>query len=122
MPASESIRGLVRLLGMVAKSEMERVVEAIRGVVAPKGSPRVAGHLIDAGVDEADDPAVFITVLLADETTSAEWISTKLDPIAEAVRAAVRGTGTVRWPYVSFARLSDAGGTDVDRPEWTAAG
>lgn len=96
--------------------EMVAALKAIPNSVRPP--PKVVGVMFELGQDEAGDPAAFITVLLDDDTPEKDWVSAKLDPIADTVRKAVHARGVERWPYVRFARRSDAGGPAADSPAW----
>ncbi len=100
-------------------SETEELLAALKPIPdAVRPPPKVVGVMFELGDDEAGDPAAFITVLLDDGTPETDWVSAKLEPIADVVRKAVHERGVGRWPYVRFARVSDAGGPDADAPAW----
>lgn len=104
---------------MTMRGETEQILIAVKSALdAAKRPPTVVGQMIELGTDEANDPAVFITVLLKDDTPEGEWVSSNLDPIADAVRKAVSARGVDRWPYIRFARRSDASGPDGDDRAW----
>ena len=85
--------------------EIRRILETISG---PQPSrPSVVGTRFELGIDQADDPAVYVTVLLDDKTKSKDWTSPKLDPIADRVKEAIRAGGIAHWPSVRFATPSD---------------
>lgn len=53
-------------------------------------------------VDSVDDPAIDVTVVLADETRDDERHWVQLKPISDAIFAAVRKVGDERFPYIRF--------------------
>lgn len=111
---------------MAKVNDAEQIAKALDGLSGRlPGPPRVQGMFLELGVDEAGDPAAFVTVLLVDKTPDSDWVSAKLDPIASAVRTAVRASGVDRWPYVRFARWSDApavGSFDPNEHAWRRVG
>lgn len=111
---------------MAKASETDRISKAVHDALGRISSPpQVKGALIEFETDEAGDPAVVVTVVLADETGDSDWVSSKLDPIAEAVRAAVAAIGADRYPYVRFAKWSDVpkiGGFGPDERVWKRVG
>ncbi len=89
-------------------NEVEQIESALRAIThsMPAG-PRVVDLRFDLGVDEAGDPAIFVVVLLDEGTKEKDWVSPRLDPIADRVREALRAAEVRRWPYVRFAKPSD---------------
>lgn len=71
------------------------------------GSPRVVDCEYSLGVDQADDPAVFITAYLDEATKDSEWVTARLQPIIDGVRQRFTDAGVDRYVYVRFARPSD---------------
>lgn len=93
---------------MSLPNESERIRTTLESVPASLPShPKVVETRFELGTDEAGDPAVYVVVLLDDSTSDADWVSSKLEPIAQRVRAALHEAGIARWPYVRFARPSD---------------
>ena len=93
---------------MAANTETDQIRAALATVPTSfPGHPRVVETRFKLGSDEAGDPAVFVVVLLDENTSDADWTSPKLEPIAERFRAALDDAGIARWPYVRFARPSD---------------
>jgi hypothetical protein len=62
--------------------------------------------------DQTGDPAVTVTVQLADETPDDDWTSENLDPIAVKIRRRIQAQGTGRWIYVRFTKLSSQEGLE----------
>lgn len=93
---------------MARASETDRIQATLDGLPrSSPPSPTIVGTDFELGTDQADDPAVFIVVFLDERTKDKDWISTKLDPIADTIRNALREAGVERWVYVRFARPSD---------------
>lgn len=104
---------------------IQKAVETALSALSTATPPRVEGALVELETDEAGDPAVVVTVILADDTEDADWVSAKLDPIAEAVRAAIRNSNVDRYPYVRFTKWADVprvGGLDPDEQVWRRVG
>lgn len=65
-------------------------------------SPRVNRFEVQEGFDSTGDPALYIWVLLRDDTPPDEQTSDKVRPIKERIVRALREAGESRWPYVRF--------------------
>jgi hypothetical protein len=105
--------------------DAKQIAEALKGLTERPPPPHIQGTLIALETDEAGDPAAVITVFLADKTPDSDWVSSRLDPIADFVRNAVRESGVDRYPYVRFAKWSDApkvDGFDADDALWRRVG
>lgn len=111
---------------MATDNDEVRIINAVKAAMASlPPRPKVEGVMLELDTDEAGDPAVFITMILADRTPDSDWVTSKLEPIAEQVREAVRGSGAGRYPYVRFARSADvpkAGGFDAEERVWRRVG
>lgn len=60
----------------------------------------VKGNEVKTGEDWSGDPAVYVTVLVDPQnTTAAEWNS-----VADTIRTKLLGLGLKRWPYVRLGR------------------
>lgn len=91
--------------------ETEKVVtieEALRSRVRKiKGRPKPVDVRCRFGVDSADDPTIFVTVVLDDETTDEDWTTEKFQPISDALKKELHRLGVERWPSFSYATLED---------------
>lgn len=93
---------------MSISGEFHEIQQALRPEkVGWKGSPRVEEYRFELGKDQSDDDAVFVTVVLSENTSDAEWTSEALDPLITRVREVVAETHSDRYVYVRFNRPSD---------------
>jgi hypothetical protein len=98
---------------MAKPSEPERirrVLDAVR--TSLPHPPRVVEIEYEVGADLADDPALYMTLLLEESTRDEDWTSANLEPIEDRIKAALTDAGIELWPYFRYARPS----------EWRAAG
>lgn len=96
---------------MVSRSESKRVRDALdaarRELSLRDDLPKILSESFELGEDRAEDPAVFLTVVLDDATNEADWVLEKLDPITKQFRAALEAADIDRWVYVRFVRPQD---------------
>ena len=63
---------------------------------------RVTRTVVEEGEDSTGDPALFVWVLLSDDTAESDQTWDRLQPIAQRVKALLREHGESRWPYIRF--------------------
>ena len=81
-----------------ATSAIRKALDALRGLPAP-----VHSWQITEGVDSTDDPAVWICVVIDEETFDPDTHRA----LVTKTRAAARGAAPHLWPYVSVQSLSE---------------
>ena len=97
--------------------EAQRIDEALKRTLLEDlpVHPRVVGVQGELYRDSTGDDAVRIIVLIDDFTPEEDWTHEKMEPIAEAFRAAVRNSGIDRWPYIDFRTESEQREIDAER-------
>ena len=70
-------------------------------------SPRVVRIELEEGFDSTGDPALYIWVLLADDTPDEEQTWQKVREIRRIIRETLHDAQEERWPYVRFRTESE---------------
>lgn len=72
-----------------------------------KSEPTVVRCDYELGTDQAEDPAVFVTVLLDDSWRDEDWTLERMLLLENQVRSTLWSAGVSRWAYVRFLRPKD---------------
>jgi len=72
--------------------------------------PLVESIDVQEYVDSIGDPALRITVVLADRLQKRDYAWSELGPIQDEIFRALRAVGDTRFPYVSFVGASELTG------------
>ncbi|MBX3362455.1 MAG: hypothetical protein KF912_03740 [Phycisphaeraceae bacterium] len=86
----------------------EQIQAALDSVLAsaPK-VPKVIETRFRLGIDDAGDDAIFVLVVLDEQTKDTEWTTANFQPIMDQIHEAIRAAGLTDWPYFRFARPSE---------------
>jgi hypothetical protein len=80
-------------------------LDALRPRLPP--TPRVVEIRHELSTDSTGDPAVFVWIILDDATSRSGWSRDHLEPIEDAVRAALADREIELWPYIRFRSFSE---------------
>jgi hypothetical protein len=87
---------------------VQTAIDTARAALAAAGDAGVTIEDVRAqlDLDQTGDPAVFVTVVLAENTPESAWTSKHLDPISELLYTTLQDADLDRWIYVRFATPS----------------
>lgn len=85
---------------------VEQVCERVR--LEWRGTPRIDSIRFELGTDQAEQPSVFFTVVLPDDTDEDMWTSDRLEPISRLVKQRTHEASVDRWVYIAFAKRSES--------------
>jgi hypothetical protein len=89
---------------MGAMSEAEQIREAVKKTSLPE-TVRDVSYRLD--VDSSGAPAVWVRVIVDDDTPSSRDFPAVAAGIRNAIRDALEQAGIERWPYVRFRTRSE---------------
>ena len=95
-------------------ASIEELLERLRNEGRFPAKPKIRRFEVEADYDHTGDPALFIWVLLEDDTPEEEQRWADVKPIEETIREAVFASGDPRWPYVRF--RTEAEHLELTRP------
>ena len=88
----------------MALSEYDQIEKTLRGLTLPE---EVVHWDVELGVDWTDDPAAYITLVIADDVWSDVWLRDVGRRLRRQVSDAVLESGVASWPYLKMLTASD---------------